>query len=678
MAASRQADKAAALGVAYQIPRNSLALLMIAQAVVVLPHAAQLSPWVIAVGLFCGYWRMRVYQGRWDYPQRWVKAVLVLGSVAGVIGSGISAISLEAATSLLILGLALKLIEMKSRRDAYLVIFLSYFVIATEFLFDQAMSVAVYEIGATIVVTAAMVGMNQLHTRVRPLVSLRLAASLVLQALPLTIVLFLFFPRIAPLWTIPLPGGAVTGISDRMTPGDVANLARSDELAFRVVFDEGIPQSRDLYFRGLVYSEFEDGTWSMSRTYPQRRNLLAASAGLDGVGYEILLQPTMSDWLFALDTAVPASSTVAITSNYRLVAPDPVMSVYRYEVTSYPALPMDPELSNRGRAWELRLPDQGNPRVRAFARQLFDASGSVGAFADAVLQHIRNEPYSYTLQPERVTGRDSIDDFWFETREGFCTHFAGAFVFLMRAAGVPARMVGGYQGGEVNTITGHLMVRQYDAHAWTEIWIDGSGWQRVDPTSAVAPGRIEMGIEAALSASDRAVLSAFTNARLGDWAVLADLLQWTDSFEHRWNLWVIGYDAGIQKNVLTDLLGEVTPTRIGFAMLVAGGLSLGVVAFTLFWRRRPVKRHPVERAFARFSDNVAEYGYKRRPDESPSAFLSRVAVEANINPAQVQLIVAQLEAVLYNPSIVWGQREVRYLRAQLRRLQFRLAFGSAR
>ncbi|MEE8245133.1 MAG: DUF3488 domain-containing protein, partial [Pseudomonadales bacterium] len=345
MAASRQADKAAALGVAYQIPRNSLALLMIAQAVVVLPHAAQLSPWVIAVGLFCGYWRMRVYQGRWDYPQRWVKAVLVLGSVAGVIGSGISAISLEAATSLLILGLALKLIEMKSRRDAYLVIFLSYFVIATEFLFDQAMSVAVYEIGATIVVTAAMVGMNQLHTRVRPLVSLRLAASLVLQALPLTIVLFLFFPRIAPLWTIPLPGGAVTGISDRMTPGDVANLARSDELAFRVVFDEGIPQSRDLYFRGLVYSEFEDGTWSMSRTYPQRRNLLAASAGLDGVGYEILLQPTMSDWLFALDTAVPASSTVAITSNYRLVAPDPVMSVYRYEVTSYPALPMDPELS---------------------------------------------------------------------------------------------------------------------------------------------------------------------------------------------------------------------------------------------------------------------------------------------------------------------------------------------
>ena len=678
MAVSRQSDKQAALGVAYQIPRNSLALLMIALAVVVLPHAAQLSPWVIAVGLFCGYWRMRVYQGRWNYPRRWVKAVLVLGSVAGVVGSGISAISLEAATSLLILGLALKLIEMKSRRDAYLVIFLSYFVIATEFLFDQAMSVAVYEIGATIVVTAAMVGMNQLHTRVQPLVSLRLAGSLVLQALPLTIVLFLFFPRIAPLWTIPLPGGAVTGISDRMTPGDIANLARSDELAFRVVFEEGIPEPRDLYFRGLVYSEFEDGTWSMGQTFAQRRNLIAASAGLDGVGYEILLQPTMSDWLFALDTAVPTSSTVAVTSNYRLVARDPVMSVYRYAVTSYPELPMDPTLSIRGQLRELQLPADGNPRLRAFAKNLLGESGSVEDFIIAILRHIRTEPYTYTLQPERVTGADSIDQFWFETRQGFCTHFAGAFVFMMRAAGVPARMVGGYQGGEINSISGHLMVRQYDAHAWAEIWTADSGWQRVDPTSAVAPGRIELGIEAALSVSDRAVLSAFTNVRFGDWAILSDLLQWSDSFEHRWNLWVIGYDSGIQQNVLSGLLGEVTPTRIGFAMLIGGSLSLGVVAFTLFWRRRPVKRHPVERAFARFSDKVHQYGYQRRPDESPTAFLSRVGVEANINPAQVQLIVAQLEAVLYNPSIVWGQREVRYLRAQLRRLQFRLAFGSAR
>ena len=207
MAFLRRNDGPEALGVGYQIPRNSLALLMVAQAVVVLPHARHISFWIVAVGLFCGCWRWMVFQGRWDYPQRWVKVLLVAASAIGVGVSGQSVFSLETATGLLIVAFALKLVEMKSRRDAYLVIYLCYFIIAAEFLFDQSIAVAIYGALAMVIVTAAFVGLHQLHTRVSVSTSLRTAAVLVMQAVPLTLVLFLFFPRVAPLWSVPLPGG---------------------------------------------------------------------------------------------------------------------------------------------------------------------------------------------------------------------------------------------------------------------------------------------------------------------------------------------------------------------------------------------------------------------------------------------------------------------------------------
>jgi transglutaminase-like putative cysteine protease len=664
------------VGVAYQIPRNSLALLMFAQVVVVVPFALQLSPWIIAVGLFCGYWRAGVYQGRWSYPHRWVKAMLVLASVVGVVVSGAGAFSLEAAASLLILAFALKLIEMKSRRDAYLVIFLAYFVIATEFLFDQSILVAVYELAAICVVTAAMVGLNQLHTRVRPLDSLRDASKLVLQALPFTLVLFLLFPRIAPLWTVPLPTVGKTGITDVVKPGAIASLTQSDELAFRVVFDGEIPRNRDLYWRGLVYSEFEDGAWSVGPELPAVPRSFRPEPEEGEVSYEVLLEPTMSDWLFALDTAFPRTAGVASTQDYRLRARDPILSVFRYGVASYPEFVMDEQLTRRLITRETTVDLQDSPRAVALARSLY--AGDDERFVDDVLDMIRQEPFRYTLNPPTLPDAGSIDAFWFESRAGFCTHYAGAFVYLMRAVGIPARMVGGYQGGEINPISNHLMVRQYDAHAWAEIWLRGKGWRRVDPTAAVAPDRIERGLSAALSANDRASLSALTSARLGEWSALADMLYWVDSLEHRWNLWVIGYDSHFQAGFLERLLGKVTPGRTGLVMLAGGAASIGLVAFFLFWRRRPRNRHPVERMFLRFAGKVAGYGLQRSPEESPGAFVRRAARNAGWQDEQADQIVAQMNALLYNPAVSWGRAEVASLAAQLRRLQFKLAFASAR
>ena len=508
-----QALPGKALGIAYQIPRNNLALLMVAQVVVILPLAAHISLWIVGAALFCGVWRTQVYLGRGGYPANWVKAVLVGAASFGVALTGLRLFSLEAATSLLVLAFALKLVEMKSRRDAYVVIFLSYFLIATAFLFDQSMTIAAYELIASVVVTAATVGMNQLQTRVRPGASLWTAAGLVFQALPLTLVLFLLFPRVEPLWNVPIPSGATTGLSERLTPGDVGSLSQSDELAFRAIFDGSAPAPRDLYWRGLVYSKYEDGTWSVLN---DPRRIEALSSTSPGIAYQVFTEPSLSKWLFALDTAVTFGSRIEQTRDYRLVNAEPIMSVLRYRVVSHPDFVMDEVLDQRTHARELVLPKGENPRLRAYAADLLARSQSPEEMVERMLSYIRGETYHYTLRPPLFTGDDSIDQFWFDGRRGFCTHYAGAMVFALRSVGIAARMVGGYQGGQVNEITGHVVVRQYQAHSWVEVWFEGLGWTRVDPTAAVAPARVESGLNAALSQVDRASLSFMSSTLMGD------------------------------------------------------------------------------------------------------------------------------------------------------------------
>ena len=395
MAFLKRNDATEALGIGYQIPRNSLALLMIAQAVVVLPHAAHITPWIIAVGLFCGYWRWMVYQGRWDYPQRWIKVLLVVASAIGVGASGKSAFSLETATGLLIVAFALKLVEMKSRRDAYLVIHLCYFIVAAEFLFDQSIGVALYSVLSMVIVTAALVGLHQLHTRVRVSTSLRTATVLVMQAVPLMLVLFLFFPRVAPLWSVPLPGGTRTGMTDHVAPGDIAALTRSDEIAFRAVFDGPVPPTRALYWRGLVYSNFSQGTWSVGGVSGAPENA-PVSAGaradfmpdvsdIEPVSYQVLLEPTQASWLFGLDVAMPVAHGTSLTRDFRLISAEPIHTMVRYRGVAYPEAPMDLQLPDWLRMRETRLPDDDNPRIIAFAKDLAARSDGNESFLANVL-----------------------------------------------------------------------------------------------------------------------------------------------------------------------------------------------------------------------------------------------------------------------------------------------------
>lgn len=658
-------------GVAYQIPRNSLALLMVSQVVVILPLIVHISPWIVGVWAICGYWRTQVYRGRWGYAAGWVKTLMVIGSIVGIALSGYKSFSLEAATSLLVLAFSLKLVEMKNRRDAYLVIYLSYFLIATAFLFDQTIAVAAYELLAAVVVTAAMVGMNQLQTRVRPVASLWVAAGLIFQALPLTLVLFLLFPRVAPLWSIPLPSSVSTGISDRLTPGDVANLSQSDELAFRAVFDGEPPQQRDLYWRGLVYSEFAFGTWAIAEPLDPLPEQVDAP---DGLSYEVFLEPTQSKWLFALDTPVSYAARLDLLADYRMVSPEPVLSVMRYRVTSDTGYLMDHELSPAMLARETQLWRDDNPRLREYARDLYARTGSVEGMIEAMHRRIREQDYSYTLSPPVLERVNSIDQFWFDTRRGFCTHYAGAMTYALRSVNIPARMVGGYQGGEFNPATGHLVVRQYDAHAWVEVWLPERGWTRYDPTAAVAPARIDRGLNAALSNEDRATLSFLASARMGEGGLVTGMLQFVDSLEHRWNLWVVGYDAAAQADVLKGMLGKVTPARIGIAMGIGGGASLLLVAAAILYRRRPRQRHPVERVFSGFCRAMARQGLPRQAEETPGAYVQRLAGRAQLDAEGLR---TRLQALLYDPEATADRAARRQIRRELRKLRFMLAFRTA-
>ncbi len=667
------------VGADQQIPRNSLALLMIAQVVVTLPLAQHISLWIVAVGLSCGYWRMQVYRGRWGYPPGWVKFLLVVAACTGLALSGYVTYSLEAATSLLVLAFALKLLEMRSRRDAYLVIFLSYFLVANAFLFDQTMALAAYEMLAMVVVTAAVVGMNQMQARVRPLASMKTAAALVLQALPLTIVLFLLFPRVGPIWSIPLPSSASTGISEKMSPGDVANLSQSDELAFRAVFaGDAPPLHQDLYWRGLVYADFREGEWQVGPTMGELEEARDQRRGAVPEGafeYAVFLEPTQNRWLFTLDTPVRFPADAALLGDYRLLADEPVLSLEVYRVVSDSSKVLDDALDGPVRTRNLAFDPRDNLRLQAYARELKAQTDSEQAFIDRMLADIREQPYRYTLSPPVLREPNSIDAFWFDARAGFCAHYAGAMVMALRMAGIPARMVGGYQGGEVNPVTGHVVVRQYQAHAWVEAWLDGRGWQRIDPTAAVAPERVEQGLDAALSSQDRESLSFLSAARIGGTGALTGLLIWADSLEHRWNLWVVGYDKATQEGVLGDWLGGITPARIGLAMLVGGGLSLLLVSVAVLWRRRGVRSHPLERGLRALSRGLARQGLDRQAGETPTAYLTRLCTLAKEDP---QPLTEAVTAALYDPEQTVEWRNSWRLQQALRRLRFKLVLQRAR
>lgn len=600
--------------------------------VAVLPQYDRLPLWLSVAVVAACLWRLEGVERRLGPPALWLRVLLLVAGIAGVVISHHTLLGPEGGVSFLILSALLKMLESRTTRDAFISAVLDFFLLATAFLFSQSLLQTLYAGVASLAVVAALLALQQ-RPGVGPGRTLRRAAVLVGQALPLMLILFMFFPRLPPLWTLNLTqGSARTGFSDTMSPGDISSLSESTETAFRVEFEGPPPASDQLYWRGLVFGFFDGKRWSQG--YPLTEQVPLPRRGLpdwvatddsEPLRYRVILEPTDQPWLFSLGPSRSPTAKVGLTRDQRLVYRDPVLQRFTYEVESWPAARADvQEMPEWMRRQALQLPSGGNPEARRLAERLRNSTGSSERLVQEILALFREERFFYTLEPPAL-GEDRIDDFLFRTRRGFCEHYASSFVFLMRAAGVPARVVAGYQGGEPGPLGDYWLVRQLDAHAWAEVWMPGRGWVQVDPTAAVAPQRIQAG--AAQAAQSRAYWGDTAGGALrhNNYRMLRQLRNAADYLNYRWHRDVVGYDSARQDSFMARLLGSSDLMR---RLLVMGG-ALAVVAGLLMWlalRGQRREQDPLDRLYRAYCRRMARRGMAREAGEGPQDFARRVAV----------------------------------------------------
>ncbi|WP_299591807.1 DUF3488 and DUF4129 domain-containing transglutaminase family protein [uncultured Microbulbifer sp.] len=640
------------------LPRESLLWIFAAQLVVLLPHTMHLPIWLLGAWAVAVYWRLEVFRGRRETPGRLAKLVAVSLVVAGLVLTYRRWFALEPMVALLAVSFTLKNIELVSRRDALLSLMLAYFLAATLFVFEQTIPYALYGIVCVVIITAALVA-QQGRGSARPGRALGLSTKLLAQSVPVMLVLFVVIPRLGPLWAVPQnTKAASTGISDSMSPGDFSELSKSDKPALRISFDGALPPPEQRYWRGLVYTHFDGRRWSepgAADGYPRwgrgrsNRRPFGDTSGddraLPAVGpryrYQIIQEASHNPWLFAL--ARPNSETRGVreTGDDTLVYRTPVGTRLAYDVRSWPreSVGEGEVLSGSEQRRHLQLPASGNPRARAWAKARFE-EGMDGEAISGALLSLYNRNFTYTLKPPAL-GADTVDEFLFTTRQGFCEHFASSYVFTMRAAGVPARVVAGYQGGEWVDQQGYLLVRQYDAHAWAEIWLPGRGWVRVDPTASVAPERIRDGLQSA--AAEEFMQDAFLP--LHKIAFVTRLrLQW-DMINYRWYQTVVSFDNERQEGILRRLLGEISPLRMALFMGVPMVAALLLLLLWLKLSGRGPSLPVASRLYLRFCRRMARAGLPRNPGEAPGDYARRIERELpRLGPMAVRITRAYEKA----------------------------------
>ena len=594
-----------------------------------LPHLPRLPLWesLAIFGLISI--KILLLQSNRELP-RWILAPLTLVLAAIVFFSFGTLVGRHAGISLLAIMLAMKFLEARLYRDGILLVFLAYFVVVTNFLFDQSIFIAIYLLFAVLVTTVALISLNQVGALPTPKQRSKLALRMVLEAVPVMLVLFILFPRISgPLWGIPEDQNtAQTGLSDSMSPGRISELTRNGSVAFRVKFVGQPPSYEQRYWRGPVLSNFDGNTWRQAEI----RDLPTTQVRVfsDPIDYTLTLEPHNRKWIFGMDYVLRPPAGTELSSDFQLLSKKNRAAVSQYQLRSYPSAQFPADLTHQERLINLQLPQNSNPRTVATGKQLGAAINEPQQLVQRVLGFYRNEPFRYTLNPP-LLGTNAMDEFLFETRAGFCEHYAGSFVIIMRAAGIPARVVTGYMGGELNEFDDYMIVRQSDAHAWAEVWLPNQGWTRVDPTAAIAPERIERGLESALPDNE---LLPFM-ARSGDGLLRRIGLTW-DSINNGWNEWVLGYGPKLQQQFLNKLGFEnfTAPKAIIIAIVLIGILLTTIVLTPNFIRKRYAK-DPVLRAYQKFCRKLAKVGLEKANFEGPQFFAERVAQRV---PKQASLI----------------------------------------
>ncbi len=590
-------------------------------------HTQRLPVWLMLGVCSLIAWRYLLENYSWRHPPRLVRWCLLLAAVVAVFNTYGTLLGREAGISLLALLVGLKILEIRSLRDYFVSVFLLYFLTLGAFLFSQSLLTAGLAMAVAVVTTAALARLS-LPNSLPISEGLRLTMAILWRAIPIMLVMYLLFPRIqGSLWG--LPGDAFdarAGLSDTVTPGSINALSSSDAVAFRVDFADQMPHARQLYWRSLVLSRTDGNAWSRARD-PVTVN--ADSWLSRGIGkpidYTVDHEATGHRWLVAMDVPATVPPEAVARPGYILEAKRPVHQRFQYAMQSYPAQSAEP-LTSAAHALHLRTPRPTSVRVQT----LIDAWRREPDPVLAVLRYLREQDFGYTLTPPLLRG-DFLDEFLFVSRRGYCEHYAAAFATLMRHLGLPSRLVVGYQGGDWNHAGGYLVVRQADAHAWVEVWREERGWTRVDPTAAVAPERVELGMNALKALLEQGALpgelapAAIRALLEGSWLARQwlHLGMFWDAANTAWNRWVMAYGPERQQRFLRSL-GFEAPSwaQVAATLIIGVAALLLVLAATLLWTRN--KSDPVTAAYRRFCAKLGRSGLVRRADEGPLDFYHHI------------------------------------------------------
>lgn len=681
----------------------SLTPILVAQQLVLLPLYFYIPVWITVLNITMAsfvLWselRFEQYGKKLVRLPVWLKVAITLVVTLGVVLTFRKLAGRDAGVALIAIMYGLKLLETSSRRDVYVLMILGFFLLLAGFLFNQSPLIALYQLVPiaailnALMLTHSIKKTRGLFSHSFGLISKRLLKYLVL-AIPLMVVLFVFFPRLSgPIWKMPGGSSGGSGISDTMSPGAISSLRLFDKVAFRVKFNGNEPIGNQLYWRTLVLDNFDGLTWSRDSRFSRLLTVDEAtnkqsdtSTGIDlntglntgqnGSGnvqstfeYEISLEKTNLQWLTMLDRPIKIPSISVLYEDYSVQVEYRVMDRIRYKAVSQPQLILNPKISDSARAHNTAIPRMGNPRSVEWARQQRKLFADDRGFVISILSRINRKAYFYTLSPP-IMDEDTVDSFWFDEQRGFCEHYAAALVFLSRAAGIPARVVVGYQGAEKNPLSDYWIVRYANAHAWTEIWLENEGWVRFDPTAAIASHRIEEQLQ--LDYRQRASFFddfGFDAVDLDDIGWTKQVQYWMDKANSGWNDWILDYDSHKQRKLFANLgLERLSVTQI--SLLMVSILSLFLILISFRWMRRRKKKEPIQSAFAllltkleanglRFAANVGAKDILKSVSTMSACELPENAIQTTSTQAIIRLLKRYIFLRYSQKSISAGQQK---------------------
>jgi transglutaminase-like putative cysteine protease len=622
-----------------QSSRN-IALLLLAAVLVLVSFSlfSSILTWILLLVACGAVIRGAIYYNYYKHlPSIRTLNLLAVLSILGLIYSALNAGLLFGMVNLLILACALKLMQMRSQKDVYQLVISLLFLIGCGFIFNQSIGFSLFYGLMCLALLLSLACYHAPSNTMRK--QLKTISILSLQALPIGVLMFLVLPQLSPLWHTPKAKGAQTGLSEQITPGDIAALSQSSELAFRATFEDTPPIARQRYWRAIVMEDFDGKTW---KVHPYRQKVREYQLEtkqqfepkLTGpfFNYEVIAEPTYQPWLFALDIAVPAnaqsSRNIMQSSDFLLFNRQPVVSKYQYAVRSYPEALASQTLTTADKQINLSLPKKGNKRTQEWVNKLRAQHQDNTKFVEAVLSHFIDNPFVYTLRPD-VMLVDPVDRFLFDKQAGFCSHYASALAYSLRLGGIPARIVTGYQGGELVENTGkspYLSIYQYDAHAWVETWGDNSGWQRIDPTALVSPDRIEFGLQQAMQEEGSFLAdSPFALARLTNIAWLNNIRLFLADIDYNWSRWVLGFNSDKQRDLFKSILGKLTPERLsilGVGIVLSIALLLSLFFLPHWLQNRLVT---TQRLYLKALNAFEKAGTQRATWQGPSAFSQQIS-----------------------------------------------------